>query len=122
MAVVCGGVTLWGDLDTAEKVAGLVSSVAGVVGAAAAVYALVRDAAGTSRRGGDIDAGGTGSVAAGGSIGRAVTGDRNRLGSVPPPPGEAGAGAGGAVRAGGDGSVAAGGHIGDAVTGEDNGS
>ncbi|WP_405757831.1 MULTISPECIES: hypothetical protein [unclassified Streptomyces] len=103
---------------------------AGVVGAAVAVYALVRDTAGTSRRGGDVDAGGTGSVAAGGSIGRAVTGDRNCLGSAPPPPGEAGAGAAGAgaagagaagaVRAGGDGSVAAGGHIGDAVTGEDN--
>lgn len=96
-----------------------------MVGAAVAVYALVRDTAGTSRRGGDVDAGGTGSVAAGGSIGRAVTGDRNRLGSAPPPLGEAGAGAAGAgaagaVRAGGDGSVAAGGHIGDAVTGEDN--
>ncbi|MFG2875530.1 hypothetical protein ACGFYU_11075 [Streptomyces sp. NPDC048337] len=98
------------DLDTGNRVASVVGAVAGVGGVALAVHGLTRPAPAAGDR----------SVQAGQGIGRAVTGDNNRLhgpapavpapapspAPAPPVPGERG--------------VAAAGGIGEAVTGDGN--
>ncbi|URN10237.1 DUF397 domain-containing protein [Actinomadura madurae] len=104
------------DLDTADKTASVVGALAGLAGTAVSVYVLSR----TPEDGSSVEASGARSVAAGGGIGRAVTGDRVQTGPAPAPQASSGsAGPAGPVRASGDGSVAAGGDIHEAVTGDE---
>ncbi|MFD8464145.1 hypothetical protein [Streptomyces cyaneofuscatus] len=138
VAVGLGALAVAGDLDRADKAASLVGAVIGLAGLVVSLYALHRSpapgpvppppspgpapgpAAGT---GSATVAEGVRSVAAGGSIGRAVTGDGVSLTGPAPvlPPssgGGSGGGAAGSARATGERSVAAGGDIGEAITGD----
>ncbi|MFF2216744.1 hypothetical protein [Streptomyces antibioticus] len=67
-----------------------------------------------------VTASGAGSVAAGGSIGRAVTGNSSRLSGPAPTALPPSAASTGPVEASGPKSVAAGGSIGEVVTGDGN--
>ncbi|MEU0686343.1 hypothetical protein [Streptomyces uncialis] len=109
------------DLDTADRTAGVVGAVLSALGLLTAVYGLVRGPAAAPERSGAR------SVTAAGSIGRAVTGDRNRVGTpAPPVPGAAPdtapvPGTAPAPRpAAGERAVEAGGGIGEAITGDGN--
>ncbi|MFI8353261.1 hypothetical protein [Streptomyces cyaneofuscatus] len=136
VAVGLGALAVAGDLDRADKAASLVGAVIGLAGLVLSLYALHRSpapgpvppppspgpapgpAAGT---GSATVAEGVRSVAAGGSIGRAVTGDGVSLTGPAPvlPPSSGGSGgAAGSARATGERSVAAGGDIGEAITGD----
>ncbi|CAD5963271.1 MULTISPECIES: hypothetical protein [unclassified Streptomyces] len=136
VAAGLGALAVAGGLDRADKVASIVGAVIGLAGLVVSLYALHRSpapgpvppapgpAAGT---GSATVAEGVRSVAAGGSIGRAVTGDGVSLtGPAPvlPPSSGSGSGSGGgggaagSARATGERSVAAGGDIGEAVTGD----
>lgn len=114
LAVLLTCVALWADLDTADKLASLVGALLAAAGLALSCYALLASPT-------DPQVTGARSVQAAGSVGRAVTGDRNRIGGaapqpvprtedrsvpVPPAPGERG--------------VSAGGHLGEGITGDGN--
>ncbi|MFE1478291.1 hypothetical protein ACFW6N_31110 [Streptomyces cyaneofuscatus] len=131
VAAGLGALAVAGGLDRADKAASIVGAVIGLAGLVVSLYALHRSpapgpvppapgpAAGT---GSATVAEGVRSVAAGGSIGRAVTGDGVSLTGpapvLPPSSGSGGGGAAGSARATGERSVAAGGDIGEAVTGD----
>lgn len=115
-AVGLGVVAAVADLDTAGQVASVAGSIAGLVGVALSCYTLVRPSAAGSH-GAATTAAGARSVAAGGSIGRAVTGDRVTLTTPPMPP--AVAGISGSAQAMGERGVAAAGGVGEAFTGDD---
>ncbi|MEU0380272.1 hypothetical protein ABZ093_23605 [Streptomyces cyaneofuscatus] len=129
VAAGLGALAVAGGLDRADKAASIVGAVIGLAGLVVSLYALHRSpapgpvppapgpAAGT---GSATVAEGVRSVAAGGSIGRAVTGDGVSLTGPAPvlPPSSGGGGAAGSARATGERSVAAGGDIGEAVTGD----
>ncbi|WP_329094372.1 hypothetical protein OG979_08425 [Actinomadura citrea] len=121
VAVVCGLVTVGlivlvfaADLETANRTASIVGAVATLVGTTLSVYALYRTPGNPS----SVEARQRG-VAAGGSIGRAVTGDSVQTsGPAPVPPATPGPpGRAGPIRAGERG-VAAGDDIGEAITGD----
>ncbi|MEU7046613.1 hypothetical protein AB0A77_36980 [Streptomyces varsoviensis] len=106
------------DLGTAGTVAGLAADTVTLVMTVFAVRGLLLQSAQQATQG--VTASGAGSVAADGSIGRAVTGNRNQL-SGAPLPSPLGSGAPtGPVEASGTKSVSAGGSIGEAVTGDGN--
>ncbi|SOR76687.1 hypothetical protein SCNRRL3882_0170 [Streptomyces chartreusis NRRL 3882] len=120
--LLCAGVCVallvaaLGDLGTADRVASVVGAVLSAVGLAVSLVQLFR-AGGP----GATAAAGARSVQAGGSIGRAVTGDRNRLsGNAPSPPGSGTAAASSTSGPPGERGVSAAGSIGEAVTGDDN--
>ncbi|MFJ9307683.1 hypothetical protein [Streptomyces cyaneofuscatus] len=131
VAAGLGALAVAGGLDRADKAASIVGAVIGLAGLVVSLYALHRSpapgpvppapgpAAGT---GSATVAEGVRSVAAGGSIGRAVTGDGVSLTGpapvLPPSSSSGGGGAAGSARATGERSVAAGGDIGEAVTGD----
>lgn len=111
------------DLDTADRTASVVGALLSALGLLTAVYGLVRGPAAAPERSGAR------SVTAAGSIGRAVTGDRNRVGTPPPPvPGADAAPDTGPVPGtapaprppAGERAVDAGGGIGEAITGDGN--
>ncbi|MGP3974957.1 hypothetical protein ACTWQF_13305 [Streptomyces sp. 8N114] len=127
------------DLNTAGQAAGIVGCVASLAAFVLSLHALYRSPA-TPPSGTRAGAGARTaphSVTAAGSIGRAVTGNDNRLPGpapsppVPPvvPPGNSGSGQTGAAptsgprsapHAAGERGVSAGGDIGEAVTGDGN--
>ncbi|MEV7420673.1 hypothetical protein [Streptomyces sp. NPDC089919] len=120
VAVVCALLVVgslivlaFADLNKAADVASVVGTCVGVVGFVVSVFALTRTQTAGAR-----------SVQAGGSIGRVVTGDKNRLDAPGPGPvpaaGPAGPGQGGSPAVPGERGVAARGHIGEAVTGDEN--
>ncbi|MEU1185560.1 hypothetical protein ABZ464_49720 [Streptomyces sp. NPDC005820] len=114
-AVGLGIVATVVDLDTSAQLATVAGSVGGFLGFALSGYALLRPpAAGSGRIA--ATATGTRSVAAGGSIGRAVTGDRASLTAGPVTPA---AGTSGSAQANGERGIAAGGEVGEAITGDD---
>ncbi|MFF3144801.1 hypothetical protein ACFVRU_24545 [Streptomyces sp. NPDC057927] len=103
------------DLDTADRVASLAGSVLAAAGLALSIYTLFSIP-------NSVPVTGARSIQAGGNIGRAVTGDNNRL-QVQAPEITAMGGAAPTVgdipTAGGRG-VSAGGGIGEAITGDGN--
>lgn len=114
LAVGLTCVAIWADLDTADKVASLAGAVLAAAGLVLSGYPLLASHSGSH-------AAGTRSVQAGGSIGRAVTGDRNRIrglaqqpiaridgGTLPGPP------------VAGERGVSAGDNVGEAITGDGN--
>lgn len=102
------------DLGTAGTVAGLAANVVTLVMTVFAVRGLLLQSTG------GVTASGAGSVAAGGGIGRIVTGNNNQLsGPAPAAPSPSGTPSG-PVEASGTKSVASGGSIGEAVTGDGN--
>ncbi|WP_327742854.1 hypothetical protein OHO28_51240 [Streptomyces europaeiscabiei] len=104
------------DLGTAGTVAGLAADSATLLMTVFAVRGLLLQSAQQSAQG--VTASGAGSVAAGGSIGRAVTGNRSQLSGQPPSPVPGPVAPAGPVEASGPKSVSAGGSIGEAVTGD----
>ncbi|PJN05473.1 hypothetical protein CG723_44695 [Streptomyces sp. CB01635] len=115
-ALGLGIVAAVANLDTSAQLATIAGSVGGLAAAAVSGYALLHPPAapgGTPA----ATAAGTRSVAAGGSIGRAVTGDRSRLPGNPVMPQAAGAPR--AAQASGERGIAAAGEIGEAITGDD---
>ncbi|MFD7135915.1 hypothetical protein [Streptomyces sp. NPDC059894] len=118
LACVGLALLLWlKDLGTAGTAAGLAADAVTLVMTVFAVRALVLQSAQATSQ---ATASGAGSVAAGGSIGRVVTGNNNQVsGTVPaPPPGSPAPS--GRAEASGTKSVSAGGSIGEAVTGDGN--
>ncbi|MFW3469891.1 hypothetical protein ACN24M_00015 [Streptomyces microflavus] len=105
------------DLNTAGTMAGFVADTAAIVMVVLTVRALLLQ---SGRQPSHTTASGPGSVAAGGSIGRAVTGNGNQLSGPAPavPPGMPTPG--GTADAAGSKSVTASGSIGEAVTGDNN--
>ncbi|MEV5314492.1 hypothetical protein [Streptomyces sp. NPDC052610] len=111
------------DVEGADPWASVAGGVAGLLGLAVTVFALVR---GTSASGADVTASGARSVAAGRDIGFVSTGDNNTLNPAaapapPAPPAPAGPVDEPQVRnvtASGDRSIAAGRDIGQANTGD----
>ncbi|MGQ4388970.1 hypothetical protein [Streptomyces sp. SAS_270] len=109
VGLVVGGVL---DVQAADPWASVAGSVAGLIGLALTIYALMGQTAA-----GAVTASGERSIAAGGSIGSAATGNGTTAAAPPsmppsaPPPG-------GTVTASGDRSVAAGGDIGSVSTGD----
>ncbi|MEU9557277.1 hypothetical protein [Streptomyces fumanus] len=99
------------DLDTAGQAASVAGAVVGLAALVVSVIALFRTGS---------PAAGARSVQAGGAVGRAVTGDRNRLrsGAAPIPAPTSGPSSGQAVP--GERGVSAAGDIGHAVTGDEN--
>jgi drug/metabolite transporter (DMT)-like permease len=110
-------VLLWlKDLSTTGTVASLAADTVTLVMTVFSVRGLLQAGQPSPRR---ITASGTGAVAVGGSICRAVTGNSNQLsGSAPAP--VAGTAPAGSVEASGPKSVSAGDSIGEAVTGDGN--
>ncbi|MGY1499815.1 hypothetical protein ACW4TU_25095 [Streptomyces sp. QTS52] len=114
MAAAIGltAVALMADLETANQVASIVGALVGLAGFVVSVWALLR-----SERAA-VEAS-NGAVAAGGNVGRVVSGNSNRLtGALPTPPSAPGSGT--SSKADGLGSVAAGGSIGEVIDGDDN--
>lgn len=104
------------DLGTAGTVAGLAANIVTLVMTVFAVRGLLlQSAQQVTHR---VTASGAGSVAAGGSIGRAVTGNNSQLSSPAPAALPPSAAPTGTVEASGPKSVSAGGSIGEAVTGD----
>ncbi|MEU2688941.1 hypothetical protein ABZ654_34695 [Streptomyces hygroscopicus] len=103
------------NLATADQVGSLVGAFIGLAGFLVSLWALLRSPA-TAVEASD------GGVAAGGSIGRIVTGDNNHLTPSAPaqPPSISPAPSAGPVRAAGSGSAAAAGNIGEIITGDGN--
>ncbi|WP_324795363.1 hypothetical protein SJX93_20310 [Streptomyces cyaneofuscatus] len=136
VAAGLGTLAVVGGLDRADKAASIVGAGIGLAGLVVSLYALHRSPAPgpvpsppspgpapgpAAGAGSAAVAEGVRSVAAGGSIGRAVTGDGVSLTGPAPvlPPSSGGSGgAAGSARATGERSVAAGGDIGEAVTGD----
>ncbi|GAA4794892.1 hypothetical protein [Streptomyces ziwulingensis] len=103
-------VAVLADLDTAGQAASVAGAVVGLLALVVSVLALFRTGA---------PAAGARSVQSGGGVGRAITGDRNRLRSTAPPtpassPGTA------ATAVPGERGVSAAGGVGHAVTGDEN--
>ncbi|MEU7567002.1 hypothetical protein [Streptomyces fradiae] len=74
------------DLDTADKLAGVVGALVGAAGLGVSLRALSRGAPGPDPAGPVVTAEGERSVAAGGSVsGTVVTGDGRSTGPLPPP-------------------------------------
>ncbi|MGP3991307.1 hypothetical protein [Streptomyces sp. 3N207] len=143
VAVLCAAVSVGlvmlvvvRDLNTAGQAAGIVGSVASLAAFVLALYALYQPPAtpapGTGEGAGAASATGPRSVTVSGSVGRAVTGDNNRLSGAAPdphvPPGQSRSGGHdgapvpetpGTPRAG-ERAVSAGGDIGEVVTGDGN--
>ncbi|GHI07971.1 hypothetical protein AQI88_40275 [Streptomyces cellostaticus] len=124
-AVAAGliAVAVFGDLNTAGQLAGIAGAIISLLGLGASMYALVSypptqtDARSMTR------ATGSRSVAAGGSIGSAVTGDQAHgalagAGAAPLPQPPSPTSSGRTVQASGHRAVAAGGDIGNAITGD----
>ncbi|GAA2225805.1 hypothetical protein GCM10010104_17260 [Streptomyces indiaensis] len=122
-AVAAGLITVavLGDLNTAGQLAGIAGAIISLLGLGASVYALVSypptqtDARSVTR------ATGSRSVAAGGSISNAVTGDQAHgtlAGAAPLPQPPSPTASGRTVKASGDRAVAAGSGIGNAITGD----
>ncbi|MET7694990.1 hypothetical protein ABZT06_45030 [Streptomyces sp. NPDC005483] len=103
------------DLATADQIGSLVGALIGLAGFLVSLWALLRSPA-TAVEASD------GGVAAGGSIGRIVTGDNNRLTSSAPAhhPSVSPAPSTGPVRAAGSGSTAAAGNIDEIISGDGN--
>ncbi|WP_223188542.1 hypothetical protein [Streptomyces sp. TRM68416] len=112
------------DVEGADPWASAAGGVAGLLGLAVTVYALLRPAPspapvpGPAPTCGAVNAGGTRSIAAGGNIGSASTGDGAIAGPPPTLPAPPSRPANGPVTASGDRSIAAGGDIGSASTGD----
>ncbi|WP_406490488.1 hypothetical protein OHB06_51735 [Streptomyces sp. NBC_01604] len=106
------------DLGTAGTVAGLAADTATLVMTIFAVRGLLLQSAHQTAQ--TVTASGAGSVAAGGSIGRAVTGNHSQLSGPAPSPLPGPTAATGPVEASGPKSVSAGGSIGEVVTGDGN--
>jgi hypothetical protein len=105
------------DLGTAGTVAGFVADTAAIIMVVLAVRALLLQ---SGQQQNHTTASGPGAVAAGHSIGRAVTGDGNQVSGSALAVAPGGSAPGGAVEASGSKSVAAGDSIGEAVTGDNN--
>ncbi|WP_344278418.1 hypothetical protein [Streptomyces hebeiensis] len=105
------------DLDTAGTAAGFVADTTAIVMTVLTVRALLLQSV---QQPSHTTASGPGSVAAGGSIGRAVTGDGNQVSVLAPAVPPSAPAPNGAVDAPGSKSVAAGCSIGEAVTGDNN--
>lgn len=103
------------DLDTADRLASIAGAALAAIGLVVAVVQLVR-------AGHDTPVAGARSVQSGGGIGRAVTGDRNRLhGSAPAVAGSPGSAPPASHPATpGERGISAAGAIGDAITGDGN--
>jgi hypothetical protein len=115
-AVGLGVVAAVFDLETAGLVASVAGSVASLVGVALSCYVLVRPPA-AGPHGATVTAAGARSVAAGGGIGRAVTGDRATVTGSPAAPSPTAAP--GLAQAVGERGIAAAGGVGEAITGDD---
>ncbi|MFB7515392.1 hypothetical protein [Streptomyces sp. NPDC056144] len=103
------------DLGKADQIASVVGAVLAAAGLGVSLWALRSGGGG----GGGVTASGERAVAAGGSIGVVVTGDRAQAPAAPPAmPSSGGAARPGPVTASGDRSVAAGGDIGSVSTGD----
>ncbi|QKW25481.1 hypothetical protein HUT11_04565 [Streptomyces seoulensis] len=116
VALIVGAVV---DVNAAEPWASVGGGIASLAGIALALYAQFAQSAAPAASGTQVSADGERSIAAGGSIGAAMTGNGAAPASAPtpsaaptPPP------ASGTVTAAGDRSIAAGGHIGSASTGD----
>ncbi|MFJ4689273.1 hypothetical protein [Streptomyces sp. NPDC088789] len=105
------------DLGTAGTVAGFIADTAAIVMVVLSVRALLIQSGQPQTR---TTASGPQAVAAGNSIGRAVTGDGNRVSGPAPTVAPGSSTPNGAVEASGSKSVAAGDSIGEAVTGDNN--
>ncbi|MFJ9127845.1 hypothetical protein ACIRJS_27470 [Streptomyces sp. NPDC102340] len=106
------------DLGTAGTVAGLAADTVTLVMAVFAVRGLLLQSTQQATQG--VTASDAGSVAAGGNIGRAVTGNRSQMSGATPPTPPGAVPPVGPVEASGQKSVSAGGSIGEAVTGDGN--
>ncbi|GGU43747.1 hypothetical protein GCM10010244_82300 [Streptomyces coeruleorubidus] len=99
------------DLAVADQLASVIGAIAGVVGLAISVWALVGS-------GGRAVEAQDGAVASGGHVGRVIVGNHNEVAhhsaSHHSPP------TSGSVRASGAGSTAAAGDIGEVITGDGN--
>ncbi|MEU6806058.1 hypothetical protein [Streptomyces neyagawaensis] len=115
-ALGLGIVAAVADLDTSAQSVTVAGSVGGLAAAAVSGYAFLRPPAALGGASA-ATAAGTRSVAASGSSGRAVTGDRSRLTASPVMP--RAAGAPGPAQASGERGIAAAGEVGEAITGED---
>ncbi|WP_241776092.1 hypothetical protein [Streptomyces exfoliatus] len=102
------------DLGKADQIASVTGAVLALAGLGLSLWAQF----GSRGQAAPVVASGTRSVAAGGSIGVAVTGDGVRAPAAPPAMPSAGPTAAGPVTASGDRSVAAGGDIGSVSTGD----
>ncbi|PVC90706.1 hypothetical protein DBP19_18535 [Streptomyces sp. CS090A] len=131
VAAGLGTLAVVGGLDRADKAASIVGAGIGLAGLVVSLYALRRSPAPgpvppspgpapvpAAGAGSAAVAEGVRSVAAGGSIGRAVTGDGVSLTGPAPVLPPSGGGPAGPARATGERSVAAGGDIGEAITGD----
>ncbi|WP_328512929.1 hypothetical protein OHB25_58975 [Streptomyces mirabilis] len=105
------------DLNTAGTVAGLAADTLTLVMTVFAVRGLLQSGQPAAN---GVMASGEGAVAAGGSIGRVVTGNNSQLSGPAPTPVSGPAAPTGPVEASGSKSVSAGGSIGEAVTGDGN--
>ncbi|MEU1253364.1 hypothetical protein [Streptomyces chartreusis] len=103
------------NVDAADPWASVAGGAAGLIGLAVTLYALLGPASATAP---SVTASGARSVAAGGSIGSATTGDGTTTGPPPPTPTPPSRPASGPVTASGERSVAAGGDIGSVSTGD----
>ncbi|GGR52558.1 hypothetical protein GCM10010219_67040 [Streptomyces netropsis] len=116
-------VAVLADLDTAGQIAGIAGAIIGLAGLGVSLWALIPRPHVQPAAGPTTTASGERSVAAGGRIGMAATGDQSQvaptgLGSAPPASPPSPIPAGGTVEASGGRSIAAGGDIGTAVTGD----
>ncbi|MET8639164.1 hypothetical protein ACWEQ2_09205 [Streptomyces sp. NPDC004096] len=129
VALVCGLAAVWlillvvlGDLDSANQAESIIGVLLGLGGFVVSVYALFRPS-GDQAPGAMVETRGSRSIAAGGHIGRAVTGDglSRTTASAPaaPPFDRPPTGPASSVRASGERGIAAGGSIGEAVTGDE---
>lgn len=116
-------VAVLADLDTAGQTAGIAGAIGTLAGLGVSVWALLPRPCVQPTAGPMTTASGERSVAAGGRIGVAMTGDQAQ--TVPTGPGSTQPASppspipeGGTVEASGDRSIAAGGDIGTAVTGD----
>ncbi|MEU2389056.1 hypothetical protein ABZ606_31105 [Streptomyces sp. NPDC012461] len=115
-ALGMGIVAAIADLDTSAQLATVAGSFGGLAAAALSGYTLLRPPAAPGSAPA-VTAAGARSVAVGGSIGRAVTGDRSRLTTGPVMPGTGGTS--GSARTSGERGIAAAGEVGEAITGDD---
>ncbi|MFE5847792.1 hypothetical protein ACFQ7N_39840 [Streptomyces niveus] len=101
-----------GDLATADQVGSVVGATVSLVGLFISVWALLRSASAA------VEAR-DGAVAAGGHVGRVISGSNNRSSALPVAAPDAPAG-GGVVRASGTGSTAAAGNVHEVIRGDGN--
>ena len=124
MLIVCAGacgavvvglvvVAFVADLETADRLGSITGAVAGLAGLLISLWLLLRP------QGAAVEAT-AGGVAAGGDIGRIVTGSSNRFSTPPSSSSSVASPAAGSVKASGGGSVAAGHNIDQVITGDGN--